>query len=137
MTRTGYLILIIGVFFNFATQAQGARAAKAAQDGWILLGSKNVSWQPKKDILNVGASEGGFKKLKIKVTGGTVYVTRMVLTYGNGTRDEIPLRYTFRKGAESRIIDLRGETRVIRKIAFTYDRKNTAKSAKIWVAGKK
>ena len=90
-----------------------------------------------KDILNVGASEGGFKKLKIKVTGGTVYVTRMVLTYGNGTREEIPLRYTFRKGAESRIIDLRGETRVIRKIAFTYDRKNTAKSAKIWVAGKK
>jgi hypothetical protein len=137
MTRAFYLVLIAGFLFTFDATAQRARAARAAQDGWELLGSKNVSWQPEKDVLTIGASEGGFKKLKIKVTGGTVYVARMVVTYGNGTKDEIPLKYTFRKGAESRTIDLQGGARVIKKITFIYDRKSIAKNAKIWVAGKK
>jgi hypothetical protein len=52
----------------------------------------------------------------------------MVVVYGNGTRDNIPLRYNFGRGSESRIIDLQGGNRVIKKVIFYYDSKNHSRS---------
>jgi hypothetical protein len=60
----------------------------------------------------------------------------MVVTYGNGTKDVIPLRHVFKRGSTSRIIDLRGGNRVIKKITFVYDRTRIAKGARVWVGGK-
>jgi hypothetical protein len=132
------LSLVLILFVSQSTEAQvRLRAARAADRGWEVLGSKKVSRKVEKDVLRVGRNDGGFTKLKIKITGGTVKVERMVVTYGNGTKDEIPLRYVFKPGSESRVIDLRGGVRIIKKITFVYDRKNTARSAKVWVGGKK
>ena len=133
-----YLTLVVLLFISDYSYSQvRRRAARNADKGWEVLGSRNVSRAVEKDVLRVGANDGAFTKLKVKVTGGTVYMGRMVVTYGNGTKDEIPLKYVFKKGAESRVIDLRGGKRVISKITFIYDRKNTARRARIWVGGRR
>lgn len=130
------LSLTLFVFISQFSHAQRGRAARAADRGWEVLGTRHVSRNVDRDVLRVGAYEGTFSKLKIKVTGATVYMSRMVVTYGNGSKDEIPLKYVFKPGAESRVIDLRGGDRVITKITFIYDRKNTSRSAKLWVGAR-
>ena len=45
---------------------------------------------------------------------------RVVVTYGNGVDDTIQVRHLFREGSRSRLIDLPGGKRIIRKIVFFY-----------------
>ncbi|MEM8894077.1 MAG: hypothetical protein AAGC88_05835 [Bacteroidota bacterium] len=132
-----HLVLVVFLFVSHQSFSQPRRAAAAVERGWEVLGTRNVSRKVEKDVLRVGANDGAFTKLKVKITGGTVYMARMVVTYGNGTKDEIPLKYVFKPGAESRVIDLRGGKRVISKITFIYDRRNVSRSAKIWVGARR
>lgn len=136
MRTTFYLTLTFFLLFTPATFAQKARAINAVQNGWEVLGNKRVSKRVERDVLKVGRNEGGFTKLKIRVTGGTVYMGSMVVTYGNGQKDIVSLKHTFRAGAESRVIDLNGGTRMIKKITFVYDRKNNSRGAKVWVGAR-
>ncbi len=106
--------------------------------GWVHLGSKKVNWSVEKDIIEVGNHEGSFTKLKIKVTGGAINMRKMIVTYGNGNKENIPLKFHFKRGAESTIIDLKGGKRKIKKITFWYDTKNRSKRrATNYVAGKR
>ena len=52
---------------------------------------------------------------------------KLVVHYGNGETENIELRNNFSAGSESRVIDLRGNKRVIQKIVFWYDTKNLAR----------
>lgn len=94
---------------------------------WKKIGSKKVTYKLDRDVLHVGKNDGTFKKLKIKVTGGSINMHKMVIEYGNGQRDNVPLVHTFIKGSDSRVIDLQGRNRVIKDITFLYDTKNGAK----------
>ncbi len=104
---------------------------------WERLGSRAVNYLAEFDVIQVGAKEGSFTKLKIAVTGGSLNMHRMVVTYMNGTKEEINLRHNFKKGSTSRVIDIRGEKRLIKKIKFFYDTKNLARrKAKVHVYGR-
>ena len=105
---------------------------------WDRLGSRAVDYRADFDLIQVGARDGGFTKLKVAVTGGALNMRRMVVTYMNGTKEEIELRHTFKKGTTSRVIDIRGGKRLIKNIKFFYDTKNLAqKKAKVHVYGRR
>ena len=73
----------------------------------------------------------------IKVTGGAINMHRMLVQYGNGGKEEIPLKHTFAKGRNSRMIDLKGKLRLIKKVTFWYDSKNRqAQKATLHLLGK-
>lgn len=104
---------------------------------WEKLGSKKVSYKLDKDVIRVGKHEGTFKKLKLVVTKGSLNMHRMVVHYGNGTSEEIKLKHTFNRRSDSRIIDLKGRNRIIKKITFIYDTKNLSRrKATLHVYGK-
>ncbi|SHI40708.1 DUF2541 family protein [Aquimarina spongiae] len=104
---------------------------------WEHLGSRTVNYRLDKDVIKVTAREGGFTKLKVKVTGGSLNMHKMVVQYGNGKKDIIPLRYNFSRKSATRLIDLEGGKRVIRDITFFYDTKNLSKKrAKVHVFGR-
>jgi hypothetical protein len=104
---------------------------------WVKLGSKKVNFKVDKDVITVGAKEGGFVSLKIVVTEGSLNMHRMVVHYGNGTNESIELRNNFTKNSGSRVIDLKGNKRIITKIVFWYDTKNMANNrATVTVFGK-
>ena len=105
---------------------------------WKKLGKKNVTYKMDKDVLRVGANDGTFTKLKIKVTGGSLNMHKMVVEYGNGAKDNIALTHNFKRGASSRVIDLNGGKRVIKDITFWYDTKNNSNQrATVHVFGRK
>ena len=106
-------------------------------DNWEKIGTKVVNFKIDKDVVKVGADDGRFTKLKLAVSGGGLNMHRMVVHYGNGERDEIEVRHDFSKKSASRVIDLKGNTRIIQKITFVYDTKNRAgMKAKLHVFGK-
>ena len=93
---------------------------------WELLGSRKVNYAADHDEIVVTRAEGLFTALQIKVKRGPVNMHRIVVHYGNGEKEEIELRNNFQAGSESRVIDLPGNKRVIRKVDFLYDTKNLA-----------
>ena len=91
---------------------------------WEKLGQKKVKHGLDRDELYVTGKEGRFTKLKFVVKGSALNMHRCVVHFANGDKKEIELRHNFAQGSTSRIIDLPGNKRVIKKIVFWYDSKN-------------
>ena len=135
LKRVGTIVLSFGLLLAFSSFDVERRSA--AQGNWEKLGTKVVNFKVDRNVLVVGAHEGNFKKLKVAVSGGSLNMHRMVVHYGNGSKEEIELRHNFSKASASRVIDLRGHDRVIKKVVFVYDTKNAARQkAKVHVFGK-
>lgn len=118
------LIALVGVLFLGSSFTM----IEAPIKKWVRMGSKKVSFKLDKDVIYVGGQEGRFDKLKVLVTGGNINMHKMIVEYGNGTKDNIQLKHNFRRGSDSRIIDLEGGKRVIKDITFWYDTKNNSKN---------
>ena len=93
---------------------------------WELLGVRKVNYALDRDEIMVTRAEGLFTGLQIRVKRGPVNMHRLVVHYGNGESEEVALRENFRAGGVSRVIDLPGNKRIIKKVVFVYDTKNLA-----------
>jgi hypothetical protein len=130
-TRILSILFTAALFISFSSFSQPRKVK------WDRLGSRLVDYRADFDVMQVGAKDGGFTKLKVMVTGGALNMHRMVITYMNGTKEEIQLRNSFARGTTSRVIDIKGGQRLIKNIKFVYDTKNLArKKAKIHVYGR-
>ena len=130
-TRILSILFTAALFISFSSFSQPRKVK------WDRLGSRLVDYRADFDVMQVGAKDGGFTKLKVMVTGGALNMHRMVITYMNGTKEEIQLRNSFARGTTSRVIDIKGGKRLIKNIKFVYDTKNIArKKAKIHVYGR-
>jgi len=128
------LLTLLGVLFLGSSFTM----IEAPIKKWVRMGSKKVSFKLDKDVIYVGGQEGCFDKLKVVVTGGSVNMHKMIVEYGNGSKDNIPMKHNFRKGSDSRLIDLEGGKRYIKDITFWYDTKNRSKNrATVHVFGHK
>ena len=104
---------------------------------WQHLGSRIVNYGLDKDVIRLGVDEGRFSRLKLQVSGGGLNMHAIVVEYGNGSNDTIEIRHHFSRCSGSRVLDLKGGGRVIRKVTFWYDTKNIArKRAKVHLFGK-
>ncbi len=97
-----------------------AFAASLLLPQWELLGSRRVSFAVDRDVIDVGAREGTFDAIRIEVDGGSLEMYNIRLTFGNGDTWSPNTRVLFRQGSWSRLIDLPGPARAIRKIEFWY-----------------
>lgn len=96
--------------------------AGAAQspDRWELLGQREVDFRNDHDQIDVGRSEGRFRQIQVRVKNAPIEVFDMVVTFGNDETFKPKLRQKFTKGSGSRIVDLPGERRTIKRIDFNY-----------------
>lgn len=93
---------------------------------WEMLGMRKVNYSLDRDEIIVTRAAGIFTALKVKVKKAPINMQKLVVTFGNGEVEELELRNNFAAGSESRVIDLPGNKRVIKKIVFWYDTKNIA-----------
>lgn len=93
---------------------------------WDFLGRRTVNFGPDHDEIIVTALEGAFTAIMFKVKGAPINMHKVLITFGNGETQEIPVVHTFGPKSMSRIVDLPGNKRVITKVAFWYDTKNFA-----------
>lgn len=106
--------------------------------GWTHMGSAKVHGHADHDEIIVTALQGDFSAIKLFVENEGIHFERVVVHFGNGGKEEVALRDFIPAGGESRVIDLPGRDRVIRKVSFYY-KSNAAskKKAKVVLYGRR
>jgi hypothetical protein len=94
--------------------------AAPAQRNWVMLGTAHVDGSVDHDNIKVGKGEGPFREIQLRVRDGGIEFQRVIVHYGNGASDEIPVRQVIRAGGQTRAIDLRGERRNIKSLELFY-----------------
>lgn len=96
-------------------------SAYGQQARMVLLGNARVDGSRDHDTINVGgAASGAFRAIQLRVTGGAIRFDRLIVRYGNGTEENIPIRHRIAAGSRTRVIDLPGERRIIRTVDLWY-----------------
>jgi len=113
LTRRAWFVAIPAAVLLFA--GEGIAAPR-----WVRLGTRQVSDRLDHDGIALPGS-ARYDALKVRVRDRAVQFHDMKVHYANGTVEDVSLREVIRAGGESRVIDLRGETRDIRRIEFWYD----------------
>ncbi|MBE7490770.1 MAG: hypothetical protein HS108_03250 [Planctomycetes bacterium] len=104
--------------------------------GWELLGTREVSFENDKDVIEVTAKEGLFKAIRIKVEDGNLEMHGIKVTFGNDEAWEPDVRAVFKEDSRSRDIDLPGEARFIKRVSFKYESKRKRGKAEVKLYGK-
>ncbi len=95
------------------------RRAEALAD-WEKLGERIVDGRNDRDAILVTAAEGRFEKLMLKVEHSALELYNIVVHFGDGSTFSPETRLVFAEDSRSRVIDLPGGRRVIRRVDFRY-----------------
>ena len=98
---------------------------KSDVGGWVKLGTQTVSPGADYDELNITEATETFNRLKIKVLKAPVYIRNIHVIYEDNTSEGHIIKRNFKKGEASRILDLVGYERIIKKVIFNYSRRNS------------
>ena len=131
---------VIAFAWTIPANAQEVTRPRAGSPGaWRVIGTTQAGRAADHDSILVQGPFDDFRRIKFKVTNAPLSMQRMVITYDNGTPENIDVRQNIPQGGESRQIDLRGAgKRSIRRIDFWYDTKGLLKGkANVTVFGMK
>jgi hypothetical protein len=134
--------------WGLKTNAKAVRAAKANsgkptvaspavmvsdKTGWHKIGERHVDFVRDRDeILVVGADR--FSAIKFMVTEASIDLLALEVYYESGDRQDIEVNSPVIAGNESRVIDLNGGERSLKKIVFVYKTLPNQKAEKAEVA---
>jgi hypothetical protein len=105
--------------------------------GWNFMGDKQVNYAIDRDVIWVTGHDI-YKQVKVRITDAPLNMHDMEIYFENGEKQNVNLRQNFSQGSWSRVIDLPGNNRRIKKIEFVYDTKNAGRGkARVAVWGKK
>lgn len=105
-------------------------------EGYHLLGTREVRFGADRDVIEVTASEGRFVGIVLGVVDGELEMFNIKVEFGNGEEHSPDVRANFDEKSRSRVIDLPGEARVIKKVVFFYKSKLTEGRATVKLFGK-
>lgn len=108
-----------------------------ASDQWELLGSRRVRLAAETDVIDVAPREGQFNAIRIEVAAGTVEMYNVRVVFANGEEFSPNTRLVFGDGEQSRVIDLPGNDRQIRRISFHYKAQRRSGDAIVRVYGRR
>ncbi len=117
MKKTFLMLAVI--FLSLAAFAQKPAIVSNNKAGWHKIGETTVDFKSDKDeLLVLGADK--FQAIRVKVTDAPIHLQDLQAVYENDTHDDFQVRADFQKGGESRVIDLNGDERKLKKIIFYY-----------------
>lgn len=126
-TTVKFSFIILALILPFFTTPLSAHHEVRRPGQWEKLGQRQVNFAVDRDVIQVGAREGSFKALQLKVKGATIDLNRVVVHFRNGEEQVLNVRQTIPRGGQSRILDLPGNNRIITKVVFIYDTRNRAR----------
>jgi len=88
--------------------------------GWELLGRRQVNFTVDHDVVVVSAAQGKFNRLMIVVRDHALEMFNIKVTFGSGQDFSPATQLIFGENSRSRIIDLPGQRRIIKRIDFAY-----------------
>ena len=107
-----------------------------AEQGWEKLGERAVNGKMDKDTIPVGAKDGTFTSIRLKVEGSAAEIFDIKVHFGNGTFYEPKMKLVFGKDAWTRVIDLPGDKRIVTKVERKYGNLAGGGKARVELWGK-
>jgi hypothetical protein len=99
--------------------AQQPKVVLSNKEGWHKIGETTVDFKTETDeILVVGADRFGF--IKIKVDDAPIDLVSFVIYFESGDNQNVTIGKEIKAPGESRVVELNGGERSIKKIVFTY-----------------
>jgi hypothetical protein len=126
-----HLLGVLGLFVVLAF----AVSLEAQRGEWVLLGTGHVNGQEDHDTIRVGIADGKFRKIQLRVSGGSVEFDHVIVRFGNGSQEELPVHEKIHSGGRTRIIDLPGDQRIIQSIDMWYSQHKWNRLPKVTVFG--
>jgi hypothetical protein len=102
----------------------GLAVSSAPAFSWDLLGIRTVSRGVDRDTIRV-VGRDKHRQFRMCVRFAGVQVRDIDIRFVNGARQDVPVRRFFAPGTCTRVVDLRGSRRNIRRIDITYRRINS------------
>ena len=118
------LIAVTASYGSICAQKKGkgekeVNVITSDKKGWHKIGEMVASFAKERDVMFVTGADK-FAALKIKVTDADIKISDIEVYYENGTQEDINVRTDIKNGGKSRVINLKGGERQIKKIAFVY-----------------
>jgi hypothetical protein len=105
-----------------ATPTAQTRPAPPRPAGWVLLGSAHAKHTKDHDQVAIYGPNDKYRQLKIAVSGASLHLKKLVVTYRNGSKETLPVIYFIKKGTETKAISLdSGGGRSVREVDMWYD----------------
>jgi len=111
--------MALAFLVSFGTLTPHADARPNNRD-WELLGRQAVGFGVDRDVVQVGRQDGDFRKIQLRVKKTDIEVLDLKVVYGNGQTDDVSVRENIRAGGKTRVIDLKGGERFIRRVELVY-----------------
>jgi hypothetical protein len=130
-------IKVFSILFSLFISAQ-CTAQRPAHADWRFIADKWVNYGVDRDVILFGDLKDDFRQIKLRITDAPLHMYDMKIYFDNGDVQDVALKNNFRQGDETRVIDLAGGLRHLRKIEFWYETKGVRKGkARVAVWGKR
>jgi hypothetical protein len=113
---------VMSIFLALVIFSQ-CTAQNAARRDWRFIIDKWVNYGVDRDIIHFSDLKDDFSKIKLRITDAPLHIYDMKIYFDNGDVQDVALKTNFRQGEETRVIDLAGGLRHLRKIEFWYETK--------------
>lgn len=136
VVRTAFVLLMLPLI-SMSASAQGHSdhgdrgrghhgPDRGNNDRWVFLGERFVDGRADTDKLPVTVG-GAFRAIQIRVSGGAVELTRVVVHFENGADTDLRIRDRIPAGGTTGAVDLPGKKRRIRSVEMWYTKARWAR----------
>ena len=129
-------IILIAMASSYSTAfAQVPKIVISDKDGWHKIGHTRVNFEKDRDAISVIGSRK-FSTIKFQVTVAPIIISDLEVYYSSGDMQKININETIKSPGESRVIDLKGGERNLKKVVFIYktlpNRKDKKAHVQLW-----
>lgn len=114
------LIAVLAIVaLGYTATAQKVAVETDNTAGWHKIAETVANLKMDRDeVLVTGADH--FKSIKLRVTDAPVEITDLTVVFENEQKQEIEVRNLIKAGDHTRVIDLDGQNRAIKKVIIKY-----------------
>lgn len=124
------LLIAIAGSYGLAFAQDGVILSDKA--GWHKIAEKTVDFSKDRDEIHV-IGKDKFSAIKFMVTDATINLKELKISYETGNNQNVTINTPIKPAGESRVIDLDGGERELKKIKFVYSTVPNAKEKKAHV----
>lgn len=117
--KKALFILAAAIVSLSSLKAQKVEVITNNKPGWHKIGETTVGFKTDRDVIKVWGADN-FKAIRLKATDAPVHIENLQVVYENGDPENVPVRFDFKKGGQSRRIDLKGYSRRVKQIELVY-----------------
>jgi hypothetical protein len=122
-----FIALIAFASLSAFSNSNAGKNLTTVNQAWEKLGSRVVTMTGDHDEILVTATEGVYTAIQLRILKAPIHLLNINIIFGNGDNENIVFDKMFAAGSETRVIDLVGNKRIIKKVNLNYKSAPTQK----------